>query len=279
MIDLYIPTYGRVGRQATWDALPWSWRSRTALVCRPEEADALKDSTGANVLAVPVKGISATRQWILDHHRGGKLLMFDDDLKFAKRRLDDPTKFEAIPPQDWRMADMLDLLWNALDDAPVVGLASRGGANRDTRPWRLNQRLFDVMGLNMHVVRSEDFRYEKRFMEDFDLQLQFLTKGYPTLMLNAYTKDDFGSNTDGGCSTYRDAYGQMLASLELWEDWSDYVSIRRVKSTWDGIGQRYDVTVQWGKAFKAGQRLRDTIKMEQHPIPPQITWEDEAGLL
>lgn len=231
-------------------------------------------------MVAPVKGISATRQWIMDYHVGsGKLLMFDDDLKFAKRRLDDPTKFEAIPPQDWRMAAMLDLMWDALDDAPVVGLASRGGANRDTRPWRLNQRLFDVMGFNMHVVRSEGFRYQKRFMEDFDLQLQFLTAGYPTLMLNAYTKDDFGSNTDGGCSTYRDAYGQMLASLELWEDWSDYVGIRKVKSTWDGIGQRYDVTVQWSKAFKAGQRLRDAIKMEQHPIPPQVTWEDEAGLL
>lgn len=276
MPDLYIPTYGRVGRQATWDALPQGWRDRTVLVARFEEAVELAETTGARVAVCDVKGIAGTRQWIFDQHEGEKLLMLDDDLKFAKRRFDDPTKFEAIPPQDWRIAGILDILWDALDDAHVVGLASRGGANRDTQPWRLNQRLFDVMGFRMDTVRAEGFSYRQPFMEDFDLQLQFLTHGYPTLMLNSYTKDDFGSNTDGGCSTYRDAYGQQLASLTLWEEWPDFVSVRKVKAAWDGIGQRYDVTVQWGKAFKAGQRWRAAQGLDPIPVP---NWVDETGLL
>jgi hypothetical protein len=274
MIDLYIPTYGRVGRQATWEALPESWRDRTMLVCVPEEAAALQASTGATVHVAPVRGISATRQWIFRHHPGDKLLMFDDDLKFATRRHDDLTKFRPSSAAD--VEEMLNLLWGGLDDAHVVGLASRGGANRETAPWRVNQRLFDVMGFRMDTVREEGFRYRQQFMEDFDLQLQFLTHGYPTLMLNSYTKDDFGSNTDGGCSTYRTGVGQMKASLELWENWPNFVGIRKVKSTWDTIGERYDVTVYWSKAFKAGQQWRRLHRLPLIPIPD---WADEAGLL
>jgi hypothetical protein len=276
MTDLYIPTYGRVGRQATLDAMPFSWSSRVALVARPEEADALRESTGWTVLECPVKGISATRQWIFDQHEGDKLLMFDDDLKFAIRRLDDPTKFLPLAPRSYQIADMLNLLWDALDEVHVVGLASRGGANRDTRPWRPNQRLFDVMGFRMDTVRMEGLRYRQEFMEDFDLQLQFLTRGYPTMMLNSYTKDDFGSNTSGGCSTYRDAYGQMLASLTLWENWPDFVGIRKVKAKWADIGQRYDVTVQWAKAYAEGCQRRFE---NGEPIIEIPDWIDETGLV
>lgn len=276
MTDLYIPTYGRVHNQATFYALPKSWLHRTALVARPEEADALRDATGATVLVAPVRGIRDTRQWILDQHEGEKLLMFDDDLKFARRRQDDPTKFLPVGLGSTHMENMLNILWWAMDDAHVVGLASRGGANRDTRAWRPNQRIFDVMGLRMDTVRAEGFSYRQPFMEDFDLQLQFLTRGYPTMMLNTYTKDDFGSNTPGGCSTYRDAYGQMLASLTLWQNWPDFVGIRKVKAQWTDIGERYDVTVQWSKAFKEGQKVREILGQDPIPIP---NWVDEAGLL
>lgn len=222
-----------------------------------------------------VKGISATRQFIMDYHVGSeKLLMFDDDLKFATRRHDDPTKFRPSSAAD--VEEMLDLLWGALDDAAVVGLASRGGANRETAPWRVNQRLFDVMGFRVDILHEEGFRYRQQFMEDFDLQLQFLTHGFPTVMLNSYTKDDFGSNTEGGCSAYRDAHGQMMASLELWENWPDFVGIRKVKSTWDTIGERYDVTVYWSKAFKAGQKWRATNRLGPVTVPG---WVDETSLL
>lgn len=276
MTDLYIPTYGRVHNQATWWALPDSWKDRTVLVARMEEAVDLAEVTGARVMVADVKGIRDTRQYILDNHKGDRLLMFDDDLKFARRRSDDPTKFEALAPKDWRIAQMLDLLWDAMDEVPVVGLASRGGANRDTRPWKPNQRLFDVMGLRVDILRMEGLRYRQPFMEDFDLHLQFLTRGYPSMMLNSYTKDDFGSNTAGGCSTYRDAYGQMLASLTLWENWPDFVGIRKVKSKWADIGQRYDVTVQWARAYAEGCQRRYE---NGEPIIGIPNWVDESGLL
>jgi hypothetical protein len=271
--DIYIPTYGRVARQETLAAFPDRWRSRTALVCRPEEAADLYARYGVEVLvAHRARGISATRQWIIDQHEGDRLLMFDDDLKFAFRRADDPTKFMRLEPGHDLISIMLDMLWEQMDYYPVVGLASRGGANRDTAPWRFNQRIWDVMGLRMDVLRDEGFRYRMPLMEDFDLHLQFLTQGYPSAMLNKFTKDDFGSNAPGGCSTYRDATMQHAASVDLTLEWPEFVSLRETKNDWgNGMEARMDVRVQWGKAFKAGLEWRRASGL---PL-----WEDEVGLL
>lgn len=271
MSDIYIPTYGRTTRQETLRAFPSEWRDRTALVCRPEEEQALR-GYDVEVLAAPVKGIAATRQWILDQHEGDALLMFDDDLKFARRRSDDPTKFEKLHPGDPQIGTMLATLWEALTWYPVVGLASRGGANRETADWRFNQRIWDVMGLRMDIVRREGFRYRQPLMEDFDLHLQFLTRGYPSAMLNAYTKDDFGSNAPGGCSAYRDATMQAAASIDLVLTWPDFVSLRETNNDWgNGMERRMDVRVQWGRAFKAGKEWQ-----REQGLP---SWEEEVGLL
>jgi len=271
MADIYIPTYGRVHRQETLMAFPAEWRARTALVCRPAEAQALA-AYGVEVLVAPVQGISATRQWILDQHEGDRLLMFDDDLKFAWRRQDDPTKFQRLEHGDRLIGTMLGTLLEALDWYPVVGLASRGGANRETADWRFNQRLWDVMGLRVDVARQDNLHYRMDLMEDFDIHLQFLTHGYPSAMLNAFTKDDFGSNAPGGCSTYRDATMQAAAALDLVLAWPGLVALRETKNDWgNGMEARMDVRVAWAKAFKAGQEWRRASGLP--------SWEDEAGLL
>lgn len=272
MPDIYIPTYGRVTRQETLDAFPVGWRAHTALVCRPEERADLAFRHDVEVLAAPVKGISATRQWILDQHEGDRLLMFDDDLKFARRREDDPTKFERLEHCDPRIGTMLGTLLEALDYYPVVGLASRGGANRETADWRFNQRIWDVMGLRVDIARRDGFQYRQPLMEDFDIHLQFLTHGYPSAMLNAFTKDDFGSNAPGGCSTYRDATMQAAAALDLVLAWPGLVTLRQTKNDWGhGMEERMDVRVAWAKAFKAGQEWRRAKHLD--------SWEVEVGLL
>lgn len=272
MADIYIPTYGRVARQETLAAFPAGWQARTALVCRPEERADLAFRYGVEVMVAPVKGISATRQWILEQHEGDRFLMFDDDLKFAQRRKDDPTKFERLEHQDPRIGTMLGTLLEALEWYPVVGLASRGGANRETADWRFNQRLWDVMGLRKDIADQNGFRYRKDLMEDFDIHLQFLTHGYPSAMLNAFTKDDFGSNAPGGCSTYRDGAMQAAAACDLVLDWPAFVRLRQTQNDWgNGMENRWDVRVQWGKAFMAGQAWR-----QAQGLP---SWDAEAGLL
>lgn len=249
---IYIPTYGRVHDQLTLKSISPSWLERTYLVARPPEAAQLRQ-LGHQVLSCPVEGIAPTRQWILDQHDEGIAIMMDDDLWFFKRREDDPGKFLRIGPEgfDAMMEEYLALFWFS----PLVGIASRSGANRETAPFRTNARMFDITGVDVDVVRQHGFRIDRmKFMEDFDFALQFLTTGYDSLLLNSYCKDDRGSNAAGGCSGYRSMAGQAAAAIDLFLEWPEFVKLRQVKAKSDsGWATRTDVTVQWAKAANCGK--------------------------
>lgn len=274
-MHIYIPTYQRVHQQETWNWISPYWRERTTLVARTEEVRPLRDR-GFQVMEAPVKGIGPTRQWILDHHDvdvlGPRLIWMDDDLKFYARRLDDPTKFVFLERNpggegwDNLMIDFDDML----DHVALCGLAARSGANRDTQPYRRNGRIFDLMAMDVNVVRQNGFRIDRmEFMEDFDFSLQFLTRGYQTLMLNTHCKDDRGSNTPGGCSTYRTDERQAAAAHRLAERWPRYVQTSE-RPPWRGSTvPRVDVRVQWAKAYEDGKSFRQLVG---DPLEPELDW-------
>lgn len=276
-LTIYIPTYGRVGAQATYDAIPDDWAARTMLVAEEDEALYL-DARGYNVIACPVqgpgdgKGIAATRQWILDQHDvelfGSNVLMMDDDLHFARRRKDDRAKF--VPADDIDLRQMLHRLAGMFEFSPMIGVAARSGANRVTDHYRLNERMFKVLGVHVPTFREEGFKADRvPLMEDFDLSLQFLTHGYPTLMLNDYVVDDARSNAAGGCSTYRDTLAQAEAAWWMAEHWPGLVTTVD-RPGWGGLGEsRVDVRVAWKKAFLAGKTWRAGNDI---PFYPEFDW-------
>ena len=52
MIDvIYIPTYGRVGQQKTYDNLPDKWKEKTYLVVSPDEIH-----SGYQTISCPIQG-------------------------------------------------------------------------------------------------------------------------------------------------------------------------------------------------------------------------------
>lgn len=268
---IYIPTLGRIGKQRTYDSLPKHIQERAVLVTSEEEAEA-QEMLGYPVLVCDAHGIAATRQWVLDQHDveqyGGKLYMFDDDLRFARRRTDDPTKLSKLAPGDSGIGDMVEELDNMLDAVPMVGITYRSGANRRTETYLPGVRIHNVWGTDVEVLRAEGIRIDRlQFMEDFDLALQLLTKGYPTLMLNSYTQDDGESNAPGGCSITRSGPAQTEACFGLWENFPDFVKLREAKG-WTGMGEtRTDVTVQWAKAYAYGTAYRETAGLEPFPYP------------
>jgi hypothetical protein len=256
---IYIPTFRRIDNQVTWSYLSDFWKSRASLVAVPEEVEPLRER-GYTVLECPARGIGPTRQWIMDQHEGQYVFMFDDDLRFFKRRSDDPTKFRPkneMAERTWMFSDMMLDLIGLLVQYPLIGLAGRGGANRVTDDVRINTRMHDMFGVDLDVTREHGFRIDRvEFMEDFDFILQHLTAGYDVACLNSYVKYDY-SVREGGCSEYRDDTGQTAAALDLSLLWPDFVKPRQVKSkSYEGMwGSRTDVTVQWGKAAKSGKVL------------------------
>ena len=272
---IYIPTRGRLKAQITWESISPKWRERTRLVADYREAEILRE-WGYPALSCTEKGIGDTRQWILDGHKEGNVMMMDDDLGFAVRREDDPTKFRRMESHD-EFDDMMERIEEMMNFVPLAGISNRSGANRETAPYRRNVRMHDCLIVNTQVAREQGFKINRiQFMEDFDFILQHLTKGFPTLCLNSYVKDDMGgSNAAGGCSEYRDAVGQFDAAMELHLEFPEFVKMVE-RPGWNGMGTtRPDVRVQWAKSFAAGVRWRETEGLEQEL---EFDW-DETGRL
>lgn len=269
---IYIPTYRRTN-QLTFSYLPHEWQQSTFLVCDEEDAQHLR-AAGYPVLVCPHEGIGPTRQWIIDQHdteaHGENLIMMDDDLRFSRRRTDDPTKFIQMryePGDSDQINVMLYYLATLVEEVPLAGIINRGGANRNADPIRLDTRLHDLLAIHVPTFRAEGIQFNRlEFMEDFDVALQFLTKGYHTAALGMFCKDDQGSNVNGGCSVYRTVDRQNAAALDLHLMFPEVVRLTR-KTTWDTMGERMDVAVQWKKAYKIGTKNRELLGLPAVPEP------------
>jgi hypothetical protein len=274
-LTLYIPTYRRLDKQITWDRLSPSWQKRAFLVADEDEVAPLR-ARGYRVLNYSgPQGIAPKRQWIMDQHDtellGDVVVMMDDDFSFAQRRSDEPTKFAQIRDAatfDAMMSDFAHMM-----DFCVLGcVANRSGANYNLAPYLMNARLNGLFAVNVTVAREEGIRIDRLpFMEEFDMTLQFLTRGYRTLALNTYCKNDQGGgNAPGGCSTYRDLEGQAAAARTLAQLFPDFVTVTE-RPGWNGgmSGPRSDVRVAWARAYKAGREGRDLIG---RPQERDVTW-------
>lgn len=274
MTTAYIPTRGRVAKQPTYESLVPTG-IQVFLVCPPDEVAAHR-AKGRSVLSCPATGVSATRQWIMDNTHDSKVMMFDDDLRFAERLTSNQERFIGATPESTRT--LVNRLEAMLDQVPLVGLGNRGGANRvpdKNIPVAMCKRLFDVQCVDTEWFHSEGIKYRMPFMEDFDVNLQALLKGYPSALLTTHTKDNInGANAGGGCSMYRTLEDQAKAARTLAARWPGFVTLREVQAKTAGEwATRIDVEVRWVKAFKAGVELRDLLGKEQHPTPD---WEGLA---
>ena len=250
-MEIYIPTYGRVDRQATLENLPEPWRDQAVLVVYREEAP-LHVERGRQILVVPSnieRGIANKRQFIMDQAISDKVVMFDDDLAFFVRRKEDPTRF--VQMEEWDYNDMFMAMDRGLDDHYHGGLGFREGGNRYPQAIRKCARI-----MRAHCYRKDmpaRFIKSPGLMEDFHLTLDLLTQGHPNIVLNNYVTNQRTSNWEGGVSNQRTREVQRQAAEFLAECYPDFVTVvkRMTKGAWGG-GIRHDVRVQWKKAYNYG---------------------------
>lgn len=268
MTTVCIPTRGRAYDQRTLGYLRGTkWENRTYLVVPQEEVHL---HSYDRIMAHDAEGISATRQWIVDSTTDD-VIMLDDDLMFAVRRKDDPSKFNKATQDD--VVNILDTLEAMLDLVPVCGLSARQGGNNlaDAPPVLLNTRINAVHAISCQWMHDNNVRYRKTFMEDFDMVLQVLSLGVPTASLTTHAWDNYKTNAPGGCSIYRTLEGQAAASYDLEATWPDFVtSVEKTqKGGGEGWAKRIDVRVQWQKAARAGVLNRDMLGLEPWP---ELDW-------
>lgn len=252
-MKIFIPTYGRSENQVTFNNLPEDIRSQTRLVVQAREREKYEHIPWDSKLVLPdnIRGIGPTRQFLTDNYR--QILMLDDDLDFATRRTDIPERFRASMHDDIR--NMINTIQNTLDEGwKMVGVASREGANRDTRQFKDVGRQLRVHAIDAEFFREKNIRWDRvEFMEDFDATLQLLELGYPNRVLNAWVHNQHaGSNATGGCSEDRTGERQTQAAIKLYELHPKFVNV--VVKTSGRWGERTDVNIKWKKAYESSKR-------------------------
>ncbi len=231
---IYIPTYKRVGRLTTLQFLSDEWQRKTYLVIRPEELG-FHEWPASRTITCATPGVPAARQAAVCHARamGKNCFMFDDDLRFAIRppgwKFPKNTKLRKATIADvsrgldhvHRMLMVGPSRWTVQDGQPIhmLGFDARGGNNqRECDDVQFNCRVMRAFGVNTKTLEKHNIRFDTfPFWEDFHVALSLIAHGYRIGNLMNYT-NDAGTNTAGGCSTYRNyealARCQTLFALE-----------------------------------------------------------------
>lgn len=256
---IYIPTRGRVGQQKTLDNLPVELFDDLFLVCPENEIEGHKR---AGVFAQflpqpdPDMGIAAKRAWIVAQCTDTeKLVMLDDDLRFAKRRDDEKSLFRKATDEEIirAFAEMEVLLE---EDTPHIGFAARGGSIgplSERGGWQEAKRQMYVLGYHVPTVLREVVFGRVRTHEDMDVTLQLLTKGYPNLV-NFSLVVDQKYNSPGGCDSERTIEISNADCLRLQELFPEFVKVKQ--KSYSTSVDRFEVTCYWQKALDYGLQFR-----------------------
>jgi hypothetical protein len=258
-LGIYIPSRGRADRQLTLQKIPDEYRDITYLVVPEDEEDTYRHlNKGVSVMACSRKGIGRTRQWILETCKKKYVLMIDDDLYFYHRKAQYSVELVNNTKKDNKA--MLDEVFaSMIDDGFIhVGVAARPEASFFLCDSRIVMRANNFHGFNVRQVLKHAARFDALpVMEDFNVTLSLFEKGFPNRVLVDYVWNQPGSNTTGGCSTYRTAKLQAKAAHALAAlHPPKIVRIRQRKvigkTSWEGMKERTDVFINWHNAWKAG---------------------------
>lgn len=266
-MDIVIPTYGRASYQLQHTArLLCTAGLRPTLVVRPEQLEAyqtalerLEGQVQYHTLPPQCKGVSAARDYIVHDMPSDEahVVMLDDDLHFAVRRTDDPTKFRQPLVSD--IQHMMDSIDNMLTQFPHCSIGSREGGNRVTDPITWNTRMMRVLAYERNVMRRHLITFHPmECMEDFHVTLKLLRAGYDLPVLNQWVSNQAGgSDAEGGCSTFRTREVQRENAERLAKLHPGFVKCvtKQNKSAWGGE-PRTDVVVQWKRARESYDKMK-----------------------
>ena len=215
-------------------------------------------TSGVHVIGVPAaeRGLSALHQEIVDMGWNGKVIIFDDDLRFAARENVDIKVPGLHPANPLQILGMLTELTELLNEYAHAGISERFmNQGKDTEVCEA-AKMISVMALRTDILKRERVRLDRVVSKnDFDVTLQLLEKGYPNAILSRYTHDQLGGPTlPGGNTETRTLAVHAQASKQLAALHPYTVKIVEKEADRWGV-PRVDVTVRWKKAYEAGLLL------------------------
>lgn len=210
-----IPSKGRPGRVKSQAVLP------SARVYVPESEVADYVAAGArNVVAVPdsVRGITRTRNYILEHADDRHVVMVDDDVKSQgfRKLLHDGSRPRRLSEADWiREARLLFALTE--DFGFRLWGVGTDGAMRSVHPWKPFLTRGYIVGSFMGIVNDGRTRFDETFdvKEDYELCLRCIKEDGGVLAARHVWWASSHWDDEGGCSAYRTQVAELRAIQAL----------------------------------------------------------------
>lgn len=266
-LQIVIPSYRRMARQSTLSYIPNSFKCRTHLVLDNADAELAplyfgeKDrNCDVTIHIVPphITTIAQKRAYIIQEFERRdfeKILMFDDDLRFAVRIR--PGEIALRPAEPYDTERHIMDTDDKLNSYVHVGWSARQGNNNLKDGWHLNGRMMYCLGYNvrkiMNLVRAgkvELGRIETR--EDMELNLQLLKLGRPNIITADIACDQVaGYAAKGGCSDQRTVESSNDDAEKLAALHPGFVTVK--EKEYKGSINRKEVIVYWKKAYEYGR--------------------------
>jgi hypothetical protein len=259
VMQIVIPTRGRVDQQLTLQSLPDKWRKRTTIVCPKTEAvrlSRLYDDVEIVAQPDPTMTIARKREWIMrEWLRCGydKILMLDDDLCFATRISESDRHLRAIRGEE--LAAEIQRLEDKLGpEFPHVGFGARYGNNNQEGGWKTPARMMYSLGYYLPIVVKECELGQIETREDMDVTLQLLRKGFPNAVWHTTVNDQRKFNAPGGCTNERTTERSNDDADKLARLHPGYVRV--TEKPYRASVPRKEVICQWQKALQYGLKIR-----------------------
>ena len=254
-MKILIPSLGRADSQLTLTQMKAAG-IQTTLVVRPQEehlyAKWCDELTDMAVLPDAVHDLAATRQWCTENFYPEDIFWMDDDMLFYVRP-GTPIDDRLYYCESDDMATMMRIIERSFEHYAHVGISLRQGNNRKMMHFHEAGNMGGCIGVKTKIVMDHGLRYDRNIvMEDKHMILSLLELGYPNIVWYYYCCGQKGSNTAGGCSTYRTADMQRESAELLAADHPGFVKVtqKKTKGGWfGGDGTRWDVVCSWQKAF------------------------------
>lgn len=260
---VYVPSLSRWQRSLTLEFLQGAGCTPYLVVPPAQRAQygPLAARHGATLLPMAAKGIAAVRQGIGLHAQatGGKhakFLMLDDDLRFSVRKNDMDWGLRPCAATD--MEECLMVVESLLYRYAHVAISARQANNGLKRyPHTVIGR--PLRALAYRAQAFNDCEHQRvQIMEDFDVTLQLLRRGYPNAIVSQFAQDQAATQQPGGCSDYRSHALHEKNVRKLAKLHAPFVKLvqkenksRSGNTMTDEFRVRLEANIAWKKAYES----------------------------
>ena len=259
-LKIIIPTYGRQGNQKTYACLPPKYQNLVHFIVRDEEYGFFSKSYPQNKihrLPKAVENIANTRQWIRDKFTNDRVIVFDDNLKYIRKVVEQDGKWLRIDLTEVDFDNLVTRIHDHLDTYVHGALVfdKSIGPNQYGTTHYINGRV--ITNIFADFSRwPKDVKYDDdpRFCcgSDTYITLALISRGFANVIITNYCVSKT-YREQGGCNTYRTIEKHNTSCEALKELFPQFVTLKSgviKQGIWKGQVMLTTIC-HWKKAYKA----------------------------